>query len=107
MIIQWVGNKATMASEKHFNGQFNEQQMSAIVKIVLKNATHKGMSDRSNAGHPPSTIIWGAINGTSYAVVMDSNDIKQGRITVISFYDINEKTKEHKAKRFGMKGIKR
>ena len=57
MIIEFVGNKAQMASAKHFNGAFSEAQMKQLAAKVIKNATHIGTSDRANAGHTPAKII--------------------------------------------------
>ena len=106
MKIDFVGKKAIMASEKHFNGELNEDMMSLLVSKVIRNATHVGQSDRSNGSHSPAKIVWGDYNNRTYAVVLDTNNIKKGIATVISFYDINENTREAKAIRFGMKKVR-
>ena len=106
MLIEFVGNKAQMASAKHFNGAFSEAQMKQLAAKVIKNATHIGTSDRANAGHTPAKIIWGTFNNTTFAIVADGKDIKKNKVTIVSFYDVNESTTEVKAKRFGMKKVK-
>ena len=103
MLVEFVGNKAQMASNKHFNGQFNEQQMKGIAMLIIKKAEYIGTSDRANAGHTPARIIWSSFNGTMYALVIDGKDIKKNKATIISMYDVNNV--EVKAKRFGMKKV--
>ena len=105
MIIEFVGNKANMASQKHFNGAFTEAQMKQLAMKIIKNATHTGVSDRANAGHTPAKIIWGDINNTTFAIVIDSKDIKKNKVTIVSFYDVNEATRATKMSRFNMKAI--
>ena len=104
MIIEFVGNKARMASDKHFGGELSNAQMKALVSKVIRNATHVGTSDRANAGHIPAKIVWGDYAGVKFGVVLDGKDIRNGKATVISFYDVHNV--EHKAKRFGMKEVK-
>ena len=104
MHIEFVGNKANIASAKHFNGALTEDMMKVLVKKIVTNATHVGKSDRANGSHTVARIIWGDYNGKTYAVVADGEDIKKNKITVISFYDVHNK--EIKAKRFNMKEIK-
>ena len=107
MIVEFVGNKAEVASEKHFNGQLSVTQMKLLVSKVIRNAAYVGRSDRSNPGHAPARIIWGFYNDVMYGVVIDGNDIYKGKATVVSFYDVSAHTVEHKAKRFGMKSVKK
>ena len=45
MIIEFVGNKAQMASAKHFNGAFSEAQMKQLAAKVIKNATRISILD--------------------------------------------------------------
>ena len=104
MRVQFVGNKAQLASEKHFNGALSEEQMKLLVSKVIRNASYVGSSDRANAGHTVSRIVWGEYNGVLYAAVLDGKDVKKGVATVISFYDV--RNAEVKAKRFGMKKVK-
>ena len=106
MRVQWATNeKAMMASNKHFNGSYTSQEMTTIATYLIKRADYIGQSDRSNGNYEPAKIIWSIYQGTTYAMVIDSKDIKKGIATIISFYDVNDKTKEHKAKRFGMRKI--
>ena len=108
MRVQWATNeKAMMASNKHFNGQFNATQMTQVATAMIRKAIMVGTSDRSNGSYPPAKIIWGKFNDTKYAVVLDSKDIKKGIATIISFYDINPSTEAAKVKRFNMTTIKR
>ena len=104
MRVEFVGNKAKMASEKHFGGKLTEAQMKLLVIKVIKNATHVGESDRANAGHTTAKIIWGEYNNTLFGMVVDGKDIKKNLVTVISFYDVHNP--EVKAKRFNMKKVK-
>ena len=104
MRVEFVGNKAKMASEKHFGGRLTDQDMKALVIKVIKNATHTGFSDRSNGNHSPARIVWGDYAGVKFAIVMDGEDVKKGLVTVVSFYDVHNA--EHKAKRFGMKEVR-
>ena len=107
MRIQWATeSKAMMASDKHFNSQYTAEEMTTIATFLIKRAEYVGKSDRSNGSYAPAKIIWSVYNGTTYAMVIDSKDIKKGVATIISFYDVNESTKEHKAKRFGMKKVR-
>ena len=103
MRVQWVGNKATMSSTKHFNGALTATQMTQLAIKVITNATHTGASDRANGTHAVSRIIWGDFNGTTYAIVCDGADIKKGIVTIISFYDVRNVAS--KAKRFNMKAV--
>ena len=105
MIIEFVGNKAQMASDKHFGGKLSVSEMKALVSKVIRNATHVGVSDRANKGHIPARIIWGDYAGVKFGVVIDGKDVKKGKATVVSFYDVHNV--EHKAKRFGMKEVKK
>ena len=104
MRVEFVGNKARMASEKHFGGKLDDAQMKLLVIKVIKNAKYVGVSDRANAGHTPARIIWGEYNNTLFAVVIDGEDVKKGKATVVSFYDVQNA--ETKAKRFNMKEVK-
>ena len=107
MRVQWATNeKAMMASNKHFSGSYTPEEMTTIATFLLKRAEYVGKSDRSNGKYDPARIIWSIYQGTTYAIVIDSKDIKKGIATIISFYDVNESTKEHKAKRFGMKKVR-
>ena len=106
MRVQWATNeKAMMASTKHFNGNYTAEEMTTIATFLLKRADYVGQSDRSNGNYAPAKIIWSIYQGTTYAMVIDSKDIKKGIATIISLYDVNDKTKEHKAKRFGMRKV--
>lgn len=107
MIVEFVGNKAEVASDKHFAGQLSVVQMKLLVSKVIRNAAYVGRSDRSNPGHTPARIIWGFYNGVMYGVVIDGKDVAKGKATVVSFYDVSAHTVEHKAKRFGMKPVKK
>ena len=49
MRVEFVGNKAKMASEKHFGGKLDDAQMKLLVIKVIKNAKYVGVSDRANA----------------------------------------------------------
>ena len=95
--------KAQDASDKHFNGQLTVDQMTQLASKIIRSATHIGVSDRSNGSYAPAKIVWSSINGTTYAVVIDSKDIAKGIATVISFYDVRNVAS--KAKRFNMKAI--
>ena len=107
MRVQWATNeKAMMASSKHFNNQYTANEMTTIATALLKRAEYVGTSDRSNGKYDPAKIIWSIYQGTTYAMVIDSKDIKKGIATIISFYDVTESTKKHKAKRFGMKKVR-
>ena len=107
MRVQWATNeKAIMASSKHFNNQYTPNEMTTIATYLIKRAEYVGQSDRSNGNYAPAKIIWSIYQGTTYAMVIDSKDIKKGIATIISFYDVTESTKEHKAKRFGMKKVR-
>ena len=106
-VQSFVGNKAEVANEKHFNGRLSADQMKLLVSKVIRNAAYVGRSDRSNPGHAPARIIWGFYNDVMYGVVIDGNDIRKNKATVVSFYDVSSHTVEHKAKRFGMKPIKK
>ena len=107
MRVQWATNeKAMMASNKHFNGDYTPEEMTTIATLLIKRTEYVGQSDRSNGNYEPAKIIWSIYQGTTYALVIDSKDIKKGIATIISFYDVNEKTKEHKAKRFGMRKVR-
>ena len=107
MRVQWATTeKAMMASDKHFNSQYTKSEMTTIATFLIKRAEYVGVSDRSNGSYAPAKIIWSVYQGTTYAMVIDSKDIKKGVATIISFYDVNESTKEHKAKRFGMKKVR-
>lgn len=103
MQVEFIGNKARMASDKHFGGKLDEAQMKRLVVMIIKNATHTGKSDRANAGHSVSRIIWGVVGGITLSVVLDGEDIKKNKATVISMYDVHNV--EIKAKRFNMKKV--
>lgn len=105
MRITWVGNKRELANEKHFNSALTKEQVDLLVLKVIKNVTHVGQSDRSNGSHSPAKILWGNYNGKTYAIVMDSKKLKSNVVEIISFYDVFNK--EHKAKRFDMKEVKK
>ena len=86
MRVQWATNeKAMMASNKHFNGAFNVTQMTTVATAMIKRADMVGTSDRSNGNYAPAKIVWATFNGTKYAAVLDSKDIKKGIATIISF----------------------
>ena len=106
MRVQWATNeKAMMASNKHFSGKYTPNEMTTIATFLIKRAEYVGKSDRSNGNYAPAKIIWSVYQGTTYAMVIDSKDIAKGIATIISFYDVNESTKAHKAIRFGMKKV--
>ena len=105
MKVVWVGNKRDMANTKHFGGKLSEEQMDLLVHKVIKNATHVGISDRANKGHTPARILWGDYAGTKFAIVIDGQKIKKNVCEIVSFYDVHNA--EHKAKRFGMKEVKK
>ena len=108
MRVQWATNeKAMMASNKHFNGAFNVAQMTTVATAMIKRADMVGTSDRSNGNYAPAKIVWATFNGTKYAAVLDSKDIKKGIATIISFYDINPSTEAAKVARFNMKKVQR
>ncbi len=108
MRVQWATNeKAMMASNKHFNGAFTAAQMTTVATAMIKKADMVGISDRCNGNYAPARIVWATFNGTKYAVVLDSKDIKKGIATIISFYDINPSTEAVKVKRFNMKKVVR
>jgi len=108
MRVQWATNeKAMMASNKHFNGAFNAKEMTTVATAMIKRADMVGTSDRSNGNYAPAKIVWATFNGTKYAVVIDSKDIKKGIATIISFYDINPSTEAAKVARFNMKKVVR
>ena len=108
MQVQWATNeKAVMASNKHFNGAFTAQQMTQVATAMIRKADMVGTSDRSNGNYAPAKIVWATFNGTKYAVVLDSKDIKKGIATIISFYDINPSTEAAKVARFNMKKVVR
>ena len=107
MSIKWVGSKCELANHKHFNGALTADQMNMLVRKVISNATHVGISDRCNGNHMPTRILWGDYAGTKYAVVLDGAAVKRNEILVVSFYDIKPSTIESKAKRFGMKETKK
>ena len=104
MQVEFVGNKAQLASDKHFNGKLSVAQMHQLVRKVIMNASYVGVSDRANAGHTPAKIIWGEYNNTLFGVVIDGKDVAKGKATVVSFYDVHNV--ETKAVRFGMKKVK-
>ena len=107
MRVQWATNeKAMLASNKHFSGNYTPEEMTTIATYLIKRAEYVGQSDRSNGNYAPAKIIWSIYNGTTYAMVIDSKDIKKGIATIISFYDVTESTKEHKAIRFGMRKVR-
>ena len=98
-------HKAMEASSKHFNSKLNIAQMRQVAALIIKKATYVGKSDRANAGHSVARIVWSEINGTTYAVVLDGNDVKRNIATVVSMYDVTEESKETKIKRFNMKKV--
>ena len=106
MKVVWVGNKADLASKKHFGGQFNQADMTKLAIKVLKNATHVGRSDRANAGHSVSRIVWGQVAGVEFAIVMDGDKIKKNIVEIVSFYDVSPQSREYKINRFAMKKVK-
>ena len=95
--------KAQEASDKHFNGALTVAQMVQLARKIITSATHIGSSDRSNGGHAVARIIWADINGTTYAVVLDGNDVAKNIATVVSIYDVRNVAA--KAKRFNMKEV--
>ena len=103
MQVEFIGNKAQLASDKHFGGKLTEAQMAQLVVRVIKNADYIGQSDRSNGTFTPARIIWSEVAGIMIAVMLDGADAAKGKATVISIYDVNNH--EHKAKRFGMKKV--
>ena len=105
MKVVWVGNKAELASNKHFNGKYNQADMTKLVIKVIKNATHVGRSDRANPGHAISKIVWGKVDSVEYAIVMDGDKIKKNIVEVVSFYDVSLQSRENKINRFAMKQI--
>ena len=108
MRVQWATNEiAKLATNKHFNGAFNTTQMTTVATAMIKRADMVGISDRSNGSYAPARIVWATFNGTKYAVVLDSKDIKKGIATIISFYDINPSTEAAKISRFNMKKVVR
>ena len=59
MRVQWATNeKAMMASNKHFNGQFNVAQMTTVATAMIKRADMVGTSDRANGNYAPAKIVW-------------------------------------------------
>ena len=108
MQVRWATNeKAMSASTKHFNGAFTAQQMTQVATAMIRKADMVGQSDRSNGNYAPAKIVWATFNGTKYAAVLDSKDIKKGIATIISFYDINPSTEAAKIARFSMKKVVR
>ena len=108
MQVQWATNeKAMSASIKHFNDAFTAQQMTQVATAMIRKADMVGTSDRSNGNYAPAKIVWATSNGTKYAAVLDSKDIKKGIATIISFYDINPSTEAAKVARFNMKKVQR
>lgn len=107
MKIEFVGDKARLASEKHFNGAFTPDEMTQLVRTIVKNRTHLGMSDRGNNGHNPALIIWGDYAGVTFQITVDSVHIKRGLMTVVAFYDVSGKSKEYKRQRFNMQPVQK
>ena len=105
MKVVWVGNKAELASNKHFNGKFNQADMTKLAIKVIKSATHVGRSDRANPGHSVSKIVWGQVDGVEFAIVMDGDKIKKNIVEIVSFYDVSVQSRETKIERFAMKKI--
>ena len=105
MNIEWVGNKANIASSKHFNGALTEEQMTQLAKKVINNKTHIGKSNRANPGHDAAYIVWGEYNGDTYAILADSKKIKEGIILIVSFYDVHNV--DYKAVKYNMKPVKK
>lgn len=103
MLVEFVGNKAQMASNKHFGGKLNEEQMKKLVAMVISNPSYVGYSDRANAGHSVAKIVWGEVAGIMLSVTLDGDDIKRGKATVVSMYDVHDV--KWKAKRFNMKKV--
>ena len=106
MQITWIGQKRELANAKHFSSSLTSSQMDLLVKKVIKNATHVGISDRRNGDHQPARILWGDYAGSKYAVVTDGIKLRKNKCEIISFYNINPSTMETKAKRFNMKEVK-
>ena len=107
MNVRWATDyKAKAASEKHFMGAFNAEEMTAIVRLLLKKASLVGRSDRANPGYTPATIVWAENEGTTFCIILDTEDLKKDIATVVSFYDVVPSQYEHKAKRFNMKRMK-
>ncbi len=104
MRIEFIGQKAEMASAKHFNNKLSTAQMKQLANKIIVNAEYVGKSDRSNGSHEPAKIIWSTIAGITMAIVIDSKDIRKNKATIISMYDV--RNVEVKAKRFNMKRIK-
>lgn len=106
MEVSWATpKKAMIASQKHFLGEFNTEEMSAVVSMLLKNVTMIGTSDRANPGFEPATIFWADCEGTTYNIVLDSTDLKKNLATVISLYVIEDADRDYKINRFNMEGI--
>lgn len=101
--IQWVGNKRQQANEKHFNGALSPDQLDQLVTKVIHNCTHVGYSDRCNGPHGPAKILWGFFAGRSYGLVLDAKAVKEGKVLIVSFYDLNPASISYKAKRFNMR----
>ena len=96
--------KALEASAKHFDNQYNEQDMVNLATAIIKNVEYIGESDRANSGHTTAKILWSTINGTMFAIVIDGKDIAKNIATVVSIYDVHNA--QYKIKRFGMKKVK-
>ncbi len=96
--------KAIEASTKHFGGKFDSKQMNQLAAKIIMNAEYVGVSDRANKGHTTARIIWSTIDGVMFAVILDGNDLKNNKATVVSMYDVHNV--EVKAKRFNMKKVK-
>ena len=86
--------------------RYTPAEMTTIATFLIKRTEYVGVSDRSNGQYAPAKIVWAIYEGITYAMVIDSKDIKKGIATIISFYDVTESTKEHKAKRFGMRKVR-
>ena len=85
-----------MASTKHFNGNYTAEEMTTIATFLLKRADYVGQSDRSSGNYDPAKIIWSIYQGTTYAMVIDSKDIKKGIATIIlSLIHISEPTRPY------------
>ena len=105
MKVTWVGNKADIASKKHFGGKLNQADMTSLVIKTIKNATHIGTS-RANPGFTPAKVVWGTVNGVEYAVIMDGEMIKKNIVEVVSFYDVSPQSRQTKISKLNLKQVK-
>ena len=84
MRVQWATNeKAMMASNNHFNGQFNVAQMTTVATAMIKRADMVGTSDRSNGNYAPAKIVWATFNGPN-TVECSPYDLSRCIVTIAS-----------------------